>query len=909
MNILRLWLSIVIGFLPYSLFAGDTISVFMSKIVGEDINYFSPMRQFATKALLTRANGAMPISWSSQIYSGTETTLTYEFLIGHSTGTSSGVREFDLSLNGVPLLTITTTPKKTSLDGYRGGNSEGISYEVSPIEFDVNGDLFGFLRITIPAARVREQADFSLTGRDAQSRDWMMVFMYSRNLKYESEITNLVLKQDRRRQLNVYMDYPLSGQHYLELVTNDRKTVTAIHQGYNKISVSAWDDRFHGPDTLIYILDSKDTIRQPVVITPVANYEFHIIHHSHNDIGYSHLQTEVEKIQTENIRSALRWTSVCDQKGMKPVWHIESLWAVENFLRTASEDEIKAFESSVNKGNIVLSANYANILTGLCQPEEQRWALEYAQHLEEKFDFDIRNVMITDIPGITWSALKAYVEEGIPYLSIGPNYIETQPDHGDRVGGVIREQGDQIYYWKPDSTSEKKLLVWTAGKGYSYFHNITEQAKAASWESRISRYCGELSQKNYPYKIVQLRYTKNADNGPVDTNLCAFVETWNETYLTPRLEISSIDKLFARMEAEHGHELPVVTGEITPYWEDGAWSTAAEELENRELALRTIAMEKYAREKKLYKKYEQKFYSLHRNIVMFHEHTWGSWCSISDPELAFTTAQWEIKKSFLDSARSAYNELSLALNFHFVMPEQQSKMKDSFITDFEIDPANGGLRKIMVGGKNVVDIQKEFSFFEMIYSTGTDPSVLHRSSEIAVGKKIENEKEKQITVAYDLHNFSKVSVTYTLMKETGKLKAHFSFDKKEERGKESLHIAMPFAMDKPTLSYGSADKCMTYNRDQLPGSNKDFICAEDRVVLQDAHFRALILSPQVNLFEVGAIIDESRTTGAKVWKTQNEETSELFLYVLNNYWHTNFKAWQSGHLEFDVELNINHQHP
>ena len=114
--------------------------------------------------------------------------------------------------------------------------------------------------------------------------------------------------------------------------------------------------------------------------------------------------------------------------------------------------------------------------------KEQDWNNEYARRLEKQYGFDIVSAMITDIPGISYSALKSYVENGIRYLSLGPNYVDNLPDKGDRVGGVIREQGDVAFYWKPDSLSERKLLVWTAGKGYSYFHNITSEEMESGWE-------------------------------------------------------------------------------------------------------------------------------------------------------------------------------------------------------------------------------------------------------------------------------------------------------------------------------------------------------------------------------------------------------------------------------------------
>ena len=884
--------------------ADDTLTVFLQKEKGEDIQYFSPLHQFAKMALLTRTNGKMPIGWYAQSYHGKEKYVTYEMLVGFSTGTSSGERHFDVALNGTHLFFITTKPKMSG-DFTLQEVNERFSYSFRLLEYDINGDAFGYLYITVPADMVNETALFNIAGSDQNSRDWLMVFNYSRSLKYDVEPTSLLLRENGRRHLNLYIDFPNNSGASLEVISKHWNSKHRVKGGYNKLSMASYAGDFSGNDKLKLVFNERDTLETDVNIKPIRPFEFHIIHHSHNDIGYSHLQPEVANIQNNNIRDALQWSANAKNKKQSAAWHIESLWAVENFLSTANKKEEQDFVDAVKSGNIILSANYANILSGLCQPEEHNWVLEYSHFLENKYGFDIQNAMITDIPGITQSALLSYVNNSIPYLSIGPNYIETQPDRGDRVGGVIKEQGDQIFYWKPDATSNKKLLVWTAGKGYSYFHNITAGEKQSAWENRISRYCDELIAKNYPFEMVQLRYTKNADNGPVDKDLSTFVEQWNQKFISPQLKITDVNTLFSEFEKKHGSEIKSMTGEISPYWEDGAFSTCREEITNRELVLKTLAMEEFAQAQKKYNIHLDEFYQLHRHLVLFHEHTWGSWCSISDPEIEFTTKQWDIKKSFVDSALVEYNQLANALGFHY-SPFLRISEKADKITSFTIDHKTGGLKSIVVNGKNMVGEMNGYTFFQPVYTTGIQPMIFHSNENIQVLDQTIDKDRTVNEVDMDIQGFNDVHLTYLLDHNTGKLSCHVYIDKKQEKDKESFHLAMPFDFEEPTLRYGSENMLTTFNKGQLPGSNKDFICAETKVELEEKHLKAIVHSPQINLFEVGSIIDENKTNGAKVWKTKNEDTSLLFLYVLNNYWHTNFKAWQEGVLEFDIELSFEH---
>ena len=878
--------------------AGDTLSVFTRKIEGEDITYFSPLHRFASQALLTRCFGNMAISWAAPAYHGSESRVTYEFLIGHSTGTSQGERRFIFMLNTFPVGNLTTTPGRKDLLPSKGKGHDGCEISFRPLEYDVNGDLFGFLYITVPASMAREKAEWTFLGHKHESRDWLMVFNYSRSLKTIEEPTALVLRETNRRQFNLQVDYPLSTSGKLQVVSEHWQAVQTVKQGYNRFSFPSYPADFSGNDSLLLIFNERDTLKRLVHILPVKPYAFHLIHHSHNDIGYSHLQQEVAAIQGNNIRLALKHTrQPCANDTL--IWHVESLWAVEHFLKSATAQEEKAFVEAVQSGRIVLSANYANVMSGLCQPQEHAWVLEYAKELEQRYGFTIRNAMITDVPGINRSALSAYLDAGIPYLSLGPNYVETQPDKGDRVGSLVREQGDRAFYWKPDQDCDKQLLVWTAGKGYSYFHNITDAARSGAWEERLSRYCDELMQKAYPYDMVQLRYTKHADNGPVDTGLCAFVAEWNTRFSAPSLVISDVNTLFGQFETRYGSTLKTHTGEISPYWEDGAWSTAAEESENRLIARKTVAMEDHAKSSNQYNNRALEFAALHRQIVLFHEHTWGAWCSISDPEIAFTTEQWRIKRSFLDSARTMYADLAKQLNFHYTEPRSNKKSKHR-ITDFTLDTRHGGLSSVLADGREYLEPAAPTGLFELTYAAGIDPTIVHRPANVRVLANENTQKEKRIVVGYSLAGIDSVEVTYVLDKSTGNLTCKARFYKLEVRSKESLHMAFPWAMPGARLRYGGAAGMVEFNRDQLPGSNKDFINAEEYVELTDGHRTLTITSPAFNLFEVGNIVDESRTSGAKRWKTEQQRVLPLYLYILNNYWHTNFKAWQSGWMEVEV---------
>ncbi|HWC54725.1 MAG TPA: hypothetical protein VG676_14145, partial [Chitinophagaceae bacterium] len=274
----------------------DTINGFFKKIKGDEINYFSPLHQFANVALLTRVTGAMPISWESPVYSGNKQLVTYEFLLGHSTGTSSGDRDFDVWLNDQKLFTITTPMRKKGSYSIAGTGANNSMYNFIQQEYDVNGDAFGRFFITVPAPSVNKKAAFTIEGKNENSQDWLMIFMYQRGLKLIAQPTNMITRKENKRQLNVFVDNPYPNNSSLLIRSKSGVVYATLQTGYNKLNIPAYAPDFTGVDTLQFIVNATDTIYKPVTITPTRHFVFYIIHHSHNDIGYSDIQTKIEQI-------------------------------------------------------------------------------------------------------------------------------------------------------------------------------------------------------------------------------------------------------------------------------------------------------------------------------------------------------------------------------------------------------------------------------------------------------------------------------------------------------------------------------------------------------------------------------------------------------------------------------------
>ena len=62
-------------------------------------------------------------------------------------------------------------------------------------------------------------------------------------------------------------------------------------------------------------------------------------------------------------------------------------------------------------------------------------------------------------------------------------------------------------------------------------------------------------------------------NQPPDASLPDQVRNWNAKHTYPKLIIATTAGMFHDFEMQSADKIPVVTGDFTPYWEDGAASS------------------------------------------------------------------------------------------------------------------------------------------------------------------------------------------------------------------------------------------------------------------------------------------------------------------------------------------------
>jgi len=374
-----------------------------------------------------------------------------------------------------------------------------------------------------------------------------------------------------------------------------------------------------------------------VELLPVRRMRIYVLPHSHHDLGYTDIQAHIEDKQVQNIYRGIELArkTATYPDGARFVWNLEVLWGADLFMRRGSPADRTLLIEAVQRGWVALNGSYANELTGLCGAEELMELFRYGVELGRQCKRPIDAAMFSDVPGYTWGTVSAMAQAGVRYFSAAPNSF-------DRIGRFMAAWQDRPFWWVSPSGTDR-VLFWVPWHGYALSHGIDEPSEA--W---VGTYQARMDEVDFPYDISYVRWSGHGDNAEPDPGICEFVRAWNETYAWPKFTIASVSTAFADFEREYGSQLPSRQGDLTPYWEDGAGSSAKESAQNRAASQRLVqagTLAAMARHPK-----DAAFDEAWRNVLLYSEHTWGADESVVRPDSPMTQTQWAVKRAFAQAA-------------------------------------------------------------------------------------------------------------------------------------------------------------------------------------------------------------------------------------------------------------------
>ena len=231
-----------------------------------------------------------------------------------------------------------------------------------------------------------------------------------------------------------------------------------------------------------------------------------------------------------------------------------------------------------------------------------------------------------------------------------------------------------------------------------------------------------------------------------------------------------------------------------------------------------------------------------------------------------------------------------------------------------LDPESGAIRSLTTGdGKERVRPGARSGLNQLVYARGgarsalwtdpakdelrTSPDLDIRQAELA---SVRRERlpgvGARLVVERTLSGVGSLTSIVTLYDELPWLDIENRITKPATLDKEALYVAFPFALSNPTVEVEVPLGRMTVERDQQPGSCRDWYSHVHWVWLHDASGGILWSGPDTPLVTLNDIFRGQ-------WRRTIAPDGTLFAYVLHNYWYTNFAARQGGELSFRFRIS------
>lgn len=141
-----------------------------------------------------------------------------------------------------------------------------------------------------------------------------------------------------------------------------------------------------------------------------------------------------------------------------------------------------------------------------------------------------------------------------------------------------------------------------------------------------------------------------------------------------------------------------------------------------------------------------------------------------------------------------------------------------------------------------------------------------------------------------------VRMELRLYHHTKRIELAYAVKRLPETDPTGIYVAFPFKLEDAKLSFDVQGGVLTSGENQLTGTASDWNTVQNFVTAKNNKAQFIVGSDLVPLFQMGGI-----TTGQYQYK-KSYEKPHVYSWVMNNYWTTNFRAFQEGEFQWSYYL-------
>ncbi|WP_162463049.1 glycoside hydrolase family 38 N-terminal domain-containing protein [Paenibacillus psychroresistens] len=156
---------------------------------------------------------------------------------------------------------------------------------------------------------------------------------------------------------------------------------------------------------------------------------------------------------------------------------------------------------------------------------------------------------------------------------------------------------------------------------------------------------------------------------------------------------------------------------------------------------------------------------------------------------------------------------------------------------------------------------------------------------------------------YEVPGISYYSMLLTLFTGLSRADVQVRMHKDSVWQPENVYIGLPFQTgqdENKELWLEKTGALVRAWKDQLPGTNTDYSCIQEGVACTSDTYGIAIATPDTPLMQLGTLAYKKRQLAGD--KHLDFNSLNMYSWVLNNYWETNFKATVGGFYEFDYHI-------
>ncbi len=451
------------------------------------------------------------------------------------------------------------------------------------------------------------------------------------------ETVDVILRYGERVKPDSSVDLAIAGKHYRQALQGGQDF------GEEKLAFSIPEFPAHTETQLRWNV-AGHTQHAQQFIDPQKKWTLFLVPHIHLDVGYSDYQAKVAAIQSRVMDEAMYLTAQHPDFRFS----MDGEWDLAQFMKTRAPAEQQRAITAMQKQQLFIPAQYANLLTGFPTAETLIRSLYASANFSREHGTPFNYANITDVPSYSWSYASILAAAGIRYFLAGTNY------HNYRA--PILPQGhldeNSPFWWEgPDG---QKVLFWYS-RGYAQtMHMFGLPPLLSAVHDTLPLFLQMYEHPSYHANATILFGTQpeNTDLFPQQAELA---QKWNSVYAYPHLQYSGFHEALKNIAQQFGDNIPTIRGDGGPYWEDGIASDARYAAMERANESRGPSAEKLATLTSLVNPHlaadKKDLDRMWTDMVLMDEHTWDSGNSISDPTSREAVQQLAVKNLYAANAQ------------------------------------------------------------------------------------------------------------------------------------------------------------------------------------------------------------------------------------------------------------------